>query len=167
MRSLAFAAAAFWLCLLPSTALAEVCLRGSSDDVHTPFLHGCDPHFRFEESFGTKGVFVNDLPSISASASGRPQVGVRLEYDGLVDVLEASSKGGDKSLESAVSQFELAVREIACAGNYTDFLQAGGSLRIVFTALRKTEEQEVLSWGLERFSLFDMEIDTIKDCEAN
>lgn len=166
MRSLAFAAAAFWLSLLPGMASAEVCLRGSSKGGLTPSLHGCDLLFRFEESFGTRGVFVNDTPSISMSGSGRPQVGVWLEYDGLGDVLEASSKGGDKSLESAVSQFELAVREIACAGAYTDFLQAGGSLRIVLTALRKTEEQELLSWGLERFSLFDLEIDTIKDCEA-
>ncbi len=87
-------------------------------------------------------------------------------YDGLVDDLEASSNGVDKTLESAVSEFELAVRKIACAGAYSDFLQAGGSLRVALTALRKVEKQDELSLGLERFSLFDFEINTLQDCEA-
>jgi hypothetical protein len=132
----------------------------------TPFLHGCDILFRFEDSFGVGGVIVNDLPDIAASSTGRPQVGVWFEFDDLADVLQVGSQGIGKSLEGATSEFEAALREVACAGAYDAFLDAGGSLRVALTALRKKAGADPLEWPTERFALIDFEIDSPEDCEA-
>jgi len=132
----------------------------------TPFLHGCEILFRFEDSFGVGGVFVNALPMIAASSTGRPQVGVWFEYNDLVDVLQASSGKTGKSLDVATAEFEAALRDVACAGAYDAFLEAAGSLRVTLTALRNRADVDPLEWPTERFSMIDFEIDSPKDCEA-
>lgn len=156
------------LALLPSPSGAEICIRGASVEVpYTPILHGCDALFSFEDSFGTTGVLVNDLPQITKSSTGRPQVGIWFEYNDLVDVLKTSSSKAGKSLDVATSEFEAALRDVACAGAYDAFLDAGGSLRVALTALRKKAEADPLEWPTERFALIDLEIDSSQDCEAN
>jgi hypothetical protein len=110
---------------------------------------------------------VNDLPEITKSSTGRPQVGIWLEYNDLIDVLEASSGEAGKSLDVATSEFEAALRDVACAGAYDAYLDAGGSLRVALTALRKKAEADPLEWPTERFALIDFEIDSPEDCEAN
>jgi hypothetical protein len=131
-----------------------------------PVLHGCNILFRFEDSFGVGGVFVNDLPMIAASSTGRPQVGVWFEFDDLVDVLDVGSQDIGKSLEGATSEFEGTLQKVACGGAYDPFLEAGGSLRVMLTALRRKADVDPLDWPTERFTMLDFEIDSPQDCEA-
>jgi hypothetical protein len=152
----------------PSLAFAEVDLRGHSrPGVELPLLHGNAALFSFEDVFGISGVLVNDLPQITISSTGRPQVGIWFEYDDLVDVLEASSSKAGKSLDVATSEFEAALRDIACAGAYDAFLDSGGSLRLWLTALRKKKQVDPLRWRTERFTVIDFEVDSLQDCEAD
>jgi hypothetical protein len=153
---------------LPTPSGAEICIRGAFVEVpYTPIFHGCDALFSFEDSFGTTGVFLNDLPQIAKSSTGRPQVGIRFEYNDLVDVLKASSGKAGKSFDVATSEFEAALREVACAGAYDAFLDAGGSLRVALTAIRKKAQVDPVKSPTERFALIDLEIDSPEDCEAN
>jgi hypothetical protein len=153
--------------LIPSFALGEVCMRGEQDaHLAAPSLHGCRPLFAFEDSFGAKGVFVNSMPGLTASKSGRPQVHVRLEPKLTWEELDQATLATGSTLETAISEFQLSLREIACGGGYANFLNAGGSLHITLTATKMLENPEPLELGMGLVTLIDFEIDTPQDCEA-
>ncbi|WP_189410305.1 hypothetical protein [Neogemmobacter tilapiae] len=157
--------------LFPSFVLGEVCMRGEIIEVAlgmegAPSLHGCRPLFAFEDSFGAKGVFVNSMPGLTVSKSGRPQVHVRLESKLTWEELDQATLATGGTLETAISEYQLSLREIACAGGYANFLNAGGSLHITLTATKMLENPEPLELGMGLVTLIDLEIDTPQDCEA-
>ena len=182
MIAFPFCAAALWAGLFPSLAAAEVCFRGGHGevfwDVETesngesywtkpkpPLIH-CNIQFSFEDSFGISGVYVNNLPSLTKSGSGRPHVGIELGHREIVDVLEASSQKIGKNLNVAVTEFEASLREDISSGAYTEFLESGGSLYLWLSVRQKIATEDPVGFGFNRVNLIDFEIDSPKDCEA-
>jgi hypothetical protein len=153
--------------LFPSFVLGEVCMRGAFDSqLVPPSLHGCDPGFAFEDIFGVSRVFVNSVPDFTASKSGRPQIGFRLEPQMSWEDLSIASQGKGLTLENAAAKYEAALRKIMCRGHYDEFLNAGGSLHVSLTASKNVENSAPGDWPFENAKLIDIEIDTPNDCEA-
>jgi hypothetical protein len=156
------------LWLLPNVANAVVCLRGGSVPmVGIPSsVNQCDVQYGFEDAFGRVGVFIQDWPSFSKSTLGRPQVGFWLHYPDDLESLKRSTRQIGSALDVAVEEFEGLTRNMICDGAYKDFLEAGGSIRVVLTALAVKDVEVQFDDLPETVQLIDVEIETPNDCEA-
>jgi hypothetical protein len=167
--------------LLPFVSVAEVTLRGAYDA--QPVFGQVDlgeraVSYSFDHIFGTQGSPSADVPSpalsvssgvsVSRSASGRPLAVYSFEYSGCMESLVETSRQGGRSLGEAVAMFEQTIRTIVCGGGYHAFLEAGGSLRVMLiTPETVATLDEPVTMGSKNAQLMLVEIDTIKDCEAN
>jgi hypothetical protein len=160
--------------LVSEPAMAEVCidpatgerlgLSQATFDEPLPRnpLHVCDVGFAFDHSFGVDDSrLLISGPHASVSGSGLTQVRYLLDSELTISALTNSARLLGKSLDETTRDFQSAIRKDVCGSRAVDF--ARGSVGLELT-VRQADGNELN--GGERVVLIDLEIDTLKDCEA-